>query len=70
MSAYSPNTPLGTPGSFPLPVKGEAGSAYMANQKMHPAAMAAMAAPSRQNPMNSAAATGGAPGGGSTGGAK
>jgi len=50
MSAYSTTMPLGSPGSFPLPIKGESGSAFMASQKMHPAAIAAM--PSRQNPLN------------------
>jgi hypothetical protein len=42
----------GAPGSFPLPIKGEQGSAFTMN-KMHPAAAAAM--PSRQNPLNNTA---------------
>lgn len=52
MSAYNTNLALGTPGSFPLPVKGQAGSSFTQGMKMHPAAMAAM--PSRQNPLNAA----------------
>ncbi len=52
MSGYGNyGMPLGTPGSFPLPVKGENGSTFAANARMHPAALAA-ATPSRQNPMN------------------
>lgn len=52
MSAYNPSVPLGSPGSFPLPIKGEAGSAFTGGM-MHPAANAANA--SRQNPLNALA---------------
>lgn len=63
MSAYTnSNMPLGTPGSFPLPIKGQAGTAFSNAAKMHPAAAAA-ATPSRQNPLN-AVVPGMAPGAG------
>jgi hypothetical protein len=61
MSAYNSGVTLGTPGSFPLPVKGAQGTAFTAGMKMHPAAAAAM--PSRQNPLN-ALPPGAAPAGG------
>lgn len=49
---YGKELTPGMPGSRPLPVPGNPGTAWQMQQKMHPAAGAAYNRPARQNPLN------------------
>ena len=52
MSAGYGQIGFGVPASFPLPNPGNPGTAFTANSRMHPAALAGLNTTPKTNPMN------------------